>query len=121
MRLLVIVVLGVILVACGGGGNGDSGATGDRVPDIPDVWVDIVPAGGVLVELAELSDELQGRVNAWTAVNAFVNLQLVRFRRPLGDFVLLVSEETSPVAIADHCLAFREFTESEFWSIDCPS
>ncbi|HJN92254.1 MAG TPA: hypothetical protein QGF05_05970 [Dehalococcoidia bacterium] len=83
--------------------------------------MDTVPGGGVLVEREELSDELQGRVNAWTAVNAFVNLQLVLFRRPLGDFVLLVSEETIPIAVADNCLAFREFTESEFWSIDCPS
>ncbi len=119
MRLLVVFALGVVLVACGGGGDG--GATGDRVPDIPDVWVDFVPAGGVLVELEELSDELQSRVSAWTAANAFINLQLVLFRRPLGDFVLLVSDETIPVAVADNCLALREFPEREFWSIDCPS
>ncbi len=119
MRLLVVVILGVVLVACKGAGDG--GASGERVPDIPDVWADMVPAGGVLVELEELSDELQGRVNAWTAVNAFVNLQLVLFRRPLGDFVLLVSDETMPVAVADHCLALRDFPEREFWSIDCPS
>ena len=119
MRLLVVVILGVVLVACGGAGDG--GPSGERVPDIPDAWADIVPAGGVLVELGELSDELQGRVNAWTAGNAFVNLQLVLFRRPLGDFVLLVSDERMPVAVADNCLALREFSESESWSIDCPS
>ena len=116
MRLLVVFVLGVVLAACGGGANGD-----DRVPDIPEFWVDIVPEGGILVELDELSDELRGRVNALTAANAFVNLQLVLFRRPLDDFVLLVSDEMIPVAVADNCLALREFTEREFWSIDCPS
>ncbi len=63
---------------------------------------------------------MAGRVNAWRAANAFVNLQLVLFRRPLGDVVLLVSDETIPVAVADNCLAVRDFPESEFWSIDCP-
>ena len=117
MRLLMVFVLGVVLAACGGAGSGGDA----RVPDIPEFWVDVVPEGGVLVTLEELSDELQDRVHAATAATAFVNVQLVLFRGPLGDLVLLVSAETIPVAIADNCLVIREFSEREFWALDCPA